>query len=292
MPPDDALAARVAEVRKGLDAARFAGRSPVLDVPADAAPLEIAAHVLAAERANAGLALGGVRYGLHDAGALGGYRAALNAVRAWGLADAERRLDLAASRATDPLLQQRIGLWQLLVALLQLVVRTEPDAGLRSEQARFARDFLAGADRLADAEREHYRTEIDRVVAAHAEAHADPASPAGLLWCVLRARRALAAEEPHAALLWLLRLARLAGDRLPADDAYLAGLLAGARATLRLVLGDVPEEEQEAARAASKGLQAWDLYRALTARLGDALGLDVARATERFTIRPYRSEDE
>jgi len=48
--PDRALSARIAEIRQGLDVARFAGSSPAVEIPGDPASLDVVAHVLAAER--------------------------------------------------------------------------------------------------------------------------------------------------------------------------------------------------------------------------------------------------
>lgn len=289
--PDRALSTRIAEIRERLDAARFAGATPVLDVPAGASPLDIAALALAAERSNAALTVDGVPLRFHDDAARAGLRGALAALRTWATSQAEQRLDTAGERAVDPTLQQRIGLWRLLAALVQQVVRTEPEQELRGEAERWALDFLRGADRLSDAERAHYQTEVARLVAEHAEARRDPLSTSATLWYVLRARRALAADEPLAALIWLRHIAGANAERLPTDE-YLAGLLERARTFVLLTLGELTPEEAGAARATVKGLQAWDVYRALTARLGDALGIDVQRETSRFNIRPYRSEDD
>ncbi|MDP8922941.1 MAG: hypothetical protein M3O34_08715, partial [Chloroflexota bacterium] len=251
----------------------------------------IAARAVAAERANASLVLDGVRLRLHDDAAEASLRAALAALRIWNTAEAKQRLDAAGTRAVDPALQQRIGIWRLLVGLVEQVVRVEPEQELRGEPERWALDYLRGADRLAEAERDYYRAEVARLVAERVAAEQDPASTSAMLWYVLRARRALAADEPLAALIWLLRVARVTAERLPGDE-YLGNLLERARTLVRLELGDVPAEEVDAAREAAKGLQAWDVYRALTARLGEALGVDVQRETARFNVRPYRSAEE
>jgi hypothetical protein len=151
-------------------------------------------------------------------------------------------------------------------------------------------EHLEGADRLPDAERAHYRAEVERLVGEHAAARKGDAQ-ARTLWYVLRARLALGADEPVLALAWCVRAARMNAGQ-PAPDEYLGDLLERGRRYVLLAMGEVPPGEADAVRQAVKGLQAWDLYHALAAQLGRVYGLDVHRETARFSIAPYQDADE
>jgi hypothetical protein len=286
----DRIEARVRAIVEDLERTRFAGVLPRVDVPADAGTDEIAARTLAAERLGLPLVLGESIYHLHEQRALEGLWAAQDALGRWGFGEAESRLDRALALAADPALQQRLGLWKLLGALIRRLVRVHPEEKLPTDPARPALDLLDAADQLTDAERAHYRQEIARLVAAHAAAHDDPASVERALWYVVRTRLTLAADEPLAALAWCVRLGKLQAGRLPAD-AYLTDLLEKARAYVLLALDELEEEAATAARERTQNLQAWDVHRALLAHLGPALGVDLQRETSRLTIAPYRDAD-
>jgi hypothetical protein len=289
--PGRDLADRVAEVGRELERARFGGANPVVDVPADAGPLDVAARILAAERANALLRLGGRLYDPQQDRAERDLQRALTSLRYSNFLAAQGLLDGAAARAADPGLQQRIGLWKLLVALVQRLARADPDDKLPGDPGRSATDFLQGADRLSEAEREHYRAEVRRLVELHAAARSGDDPLPRTLWYLLRARSALALDEPVMALAWCVRAARANAERLQPDE-YLGKLLDQGRSFVLLAMGEVPAEHVEEVREQVKGLQAWDLYHALTARLGSLYGLDAHRETARFSIASYQEIDE
>jgi hypothetical protein len=326
--PEPTLEGRVRAIVESLERARFAGASPRVEAAADASADEVAARVLAAERLGLPLVLGEQTHHLHEQRAWEGLWAAQDAVGRWSFGEADARLDRASAVAVDPALQQRLGLWKLFSALARRLIRAHPEETLRGDPARPALDLLAAADRLSEAERSHYRAEVERLVGVHAAARAGADSVERALWYVVRARLTLAADEPLAALAWCVRLGRLQADRLPADP-YLTGLLEKARTYVLLVLGELdasagpsraglsfgsqaPAEREyrsaerhrsgsaptagqveaaAAARDATRNLRAWDVYRALLAHLGPALGVDLQRESARFTITPYRDAD-
>jgi hypothetical protein len=287
----DQIEVRVRAIAEGLGRARFAGVTPRVEVPADATADDVVALTLAAERLGLPLVLGGDAHHLHEGRAWEGLWAAQEALGRWGFGQAEARLDQASALAVDPALQQRLGLWKLLTALVRRLIRAHPDEELRGDPARPALDLLDAADLLPDREREHYRGEVQRLVQTHVAAHQSPDAVERVLWYIIRARQALGADEPLAALAWCVRLGKLQASRLP-NDAYLLDLLETSRAYVLLLLGELDDEAAAAAREHSKGLQAWDVYRALVAHLGPALGVDLQREAARFTIAPYRDADD
>lgn len=310
----DELARQVREVGRELEQARFGGANPVVDVPPGVGALEAAARALAAERHNARLRVDGREYNPREDQARADLQKALGALRFSHFSAVQSLLDRAGTRADEPALQQRIGLWKLLAQLVQRLVSADPEEHLRGDPGRWAREYLEGADRLSGAEREHYRAEVEGLVRLHAaasDAGEGRKSPRGsdrgatgdrrptpdegrlarTLWYVLRARLALAQDEPIPALVWCIRAAGANRESLAADE-YLGDLLDRGRRYILLQLGEIPPGQEAATREALKGLQAWDLYHALTAQLGRLYALDVHRETARFSIAPYQDPDE
>jgi hypothetical protein len=288
---DTNLSTMVAGIAGELERARFRGANPVVEVPDGAGALEVAARVLAAERLNARLRIGRRDYNVQEDRAEAGFQQALAALRNWSFPAAQARLDAAGSRAADPALQQRIGLWKLLAQLVRRLVLADPEQKLTGSPERVALEQVRGADRLPADEREHYRAEVERIVHAHAAAREGTDPLPRTLWYVLRARLALAVDEPVLSLVWCVRAANTNAGHLTPDQ-YLAGLLESGRRYVLLALGELSPEEASEAREGLKGFQAWDLYRALTAQLSQAYGLDVHRETARFSIAPYQETDE
>ena len=278
---------RVRAIAESLERARFAGASPRVEIPAGASAGEVAARTLAAERLGLPLVLDGSAHYLHEQRAWEGLWAAPDALARWSFGEAGACLDRAASMAVDPALQQRIGLWKLLAALARRLIRAHPEEPLNGDPTRPLLDLVEAADTVPEAEREHYRSEARRLAAVHAEAREQPHSVERALWYVVRARQALAADEPLAALAWCVRLGKLQAARLP-DDPYLTGLLEKARSYVLVSLDELDEEAAASAREKTRDLQAWDVYRALVAHLGPALGVDLQREAARLTIAPYR----
>ncbi len=288
---DGSLFERVGELTRDLERARFGGANPPIDVPAGASPLEIAARVLAAERANALLRLDGRLCNPQEDRAESDLRRALAAFRSWSFGAIRGLLEGAGARATDPALQQRIALWKLLADLVQRLVSADPEATLRGDPSRPALEYLDAADRLDGPESLHYRAEVGRLVAEHATARSEPTSLSRALWYLLRARLALASDEPVLAIAWCVRAARAAADRLGTDD-YLGNLLDLGRRYVLLAMGELEPSAATAARDELRSFQAWDLYHALAAHLGRAFAVDAHRETSRYSIAPYEAADE
>jgi hypothetical protein len=287
----DWIEQRVQALATELERARFAGASPGVEIPADASTDEVVARALAAERFGVPLVLRERAHNLHEQRAWEALRAAQDALGRWSFGEANARLDRSTSMAVDPGLQQRLGLWKALAALVRRLVRAHPDDRLQGDPAAAALDLLETADRVPDAERNHYRAEVQRLVSAHATARETPGSLDRALWYLIRVRQALAADEPVAALIWCIQLGKLQVSHLP-PESYAAELLATSRTYALLQLGELAEEASVAARKEVSGLQAWDVYRAVSAQLSTALGIDLQRELTRLTITPYRDADD
>jgi hypothetical protein len=289
--PTIQLERRVRAIGETLERARFAGASPRIELRPDDGLADAVARALAADRFGVPLVIGDRVHHLHEERAWDLLHAAQAAQRTFRFGDASARLDRAAAMAVDPGLQQRLGLWKLIVALVERLVRAAPTEDLRGDPARPILSALASADLLPDSERTHYQREIRRLVETRARARVEPSSPERMLWYVVRARVALAANEPLAALIYCAQLGRLVPPE-PAPDQYLTGLLDQTRLFLLLQLGEPPDDDAlTAARTSTRDLQAWDVYRALVAHLGMAHGLDPQREAGRYTVEPYRDVD-
>jgi len=288
--PASGLERRVRAIGETLERARFAGSSPRIEITADHSLDDAMARALAADRFGAPLVIGGQAYYLHEERAWDLLRSAQSSQRAFRFGEANARLDRAAASAADPGLQQRLGLWKQIVALVERLVRASPTEELRGDPARPLLGALASADLLPDPERQHYQDEVRRLVQTHAQARAESSSFERILWYTVRARMALAANEPLAALAYAVQLGRLVPAE-PSPDPYLTGLLDQARLYLLLHLGELSDDDAAAARGATRDLQAWDVYRALVAHFGTVLGLDLQREAARYTVEPYRDVD-
>lgn len=285
---------RVRVIGEEIERARFAGASPRIELAADHTLDDAIARALAADRFGAPLIVGGQIHHLHEERAEEGLRSAQAAQQAGRFGEARSRLDRAAGIAADPALQQRLGLWKLLVALAERLVRTPPEEGPGRDPSRPALDALDGADLLPDAERQHYHAEVGRLIETHTSLRVDPTSPDRALWYVVRARQALTANEPLAALTFCVQLGRVLAmgeQTAPAAESYLGESLDKARLVVLLALGEIHPDDVEAAQATTKDLQAWDVYRALVAHVSTAFGLDAQREVSRFTVEPYRDAD-
>ena len=287
--PASGLERRVRAIGETLERARFAGSSPRIEISADHSFDDAMARVLAADRFGAPLVVGGQAYYLHEERAWDLLRSAQGSQRTFRFGEANARLDRAAASAADAGLQQRLGLWKQIVALVERLVRASPIEEIKGDPARPLLGALASADLLPDPERQHYQDEVRRLVETHTLARAE-SSVERILWYVVRARMALAANEPLAALVYAVQL----GHRVPAEpspDPYLTGLLDQARQYLLLHLGELSDDDAAAARDKTRDLQAWDVYRALVAHFGTVLGLDLQREATRYTVEPYRDVD-
>lgn len=274
---------RIEEWRRRIERERFAGGDPAVTLEPGLEPGEVAARALAAERAHAILVVGDERHNPSEDRAEAALRGAFGALRSWGFAAARVRLDEAAEQSHDPATQQRITLGKQLARHLSAIVYTP-----LGEKVRLALADLDEASRpldlLADAERLHYRDEIDRISALRdAAAKDDPYLWAA--WTILRAHLALGAGQDEGALVWLLHLA--ARHPVPETDAYLADLTARARATIVGMLGLVEGEDE----AKIEPVRPRDLFNALAARLSADLGRDVVQGMNRFALSEWIAPD-
>ncbi len=223
------IAQRIAELRRQIERERFAGGDPVVEVTAQLDPAEIVARTLAAERAHAVLTFGDTRHNPSEDLAEAALRGASGALRSWGFAAARARLDDASGQSHEPRTQQRITLFKQLTRHLSAIVYTPLAEKLRLTLADLD-EATHSLDLLAEAERLHYRDEIDRLLALReAAAKGDPYLAAA--WTLLRAQAAMSTGQDEAALLWLLHLATSQVNA--PTDTYLADLRARARATPR-----------------------------------------------------------
>jgi hypothetical protein len=277
------IARRVDELRRQIERERFAGGDPVVEVDARLDPAEVVARTLAAERAQALLAIGAERLNPSEDRAEAALRGAIGALRSWGFAAARMRLDEAAGQSHDPATQQRITLFKQLARHLSAIVYTP-----LSDKLRLALADLDEASRhldlLADAERLHYRDEIDRITALRdAAAKGDPYLNAA--WTLLRAQMALGAGQDEGALVWLLHVA--ASHPAPESDSYLADLVGRARAHLAGMIGLSETDAAEKAEA----VRPRDLFNALAARLTADLGRDVVQGMNQFALSDWIAPD-
>lgn len=282
---EDGIAARIAAARRQIERQRFAGEDPVVDLPPRLGRADLAARVLAAERAGALVALDGERFNPREDLAEAALRDAIDALRSWRFAAARARLQEAGERAHAPVLQQRVALFKSLTRLLAALIYTPLDQQPRGNALAGLDEVLAGLDRLSEDERLHYRDEADRLLnLREAAAGGDPFLAAA--WTLIRAELALSGGQDEGALVWLLHLATRTtvgqSDGTGASGAYLSDLLDRARARILALIG-----HPDAAPAGDTTLQPRDLANALVAHLSAAFGRDLARGTELFALHEY-----
>jgi hypothetical protein len=280
------LAQRVTELQRQIARERFAGGDPVIELPANLDPAEIAARTLAAERAHALLSLDGTQHNPAEDLADTALRGAIGALRSWGFAAARARLDEAAERSHDPAAQQRITLFKQLTRHTSAIVYTRLDEKLRLTLADLD-EATRPLDLLDPAERLHYRDEIDRLLALReAATKGDPFLAAA--WKLLRAQVAMSAGQDEAALLWLLHTA--ADHPIPATDTYLADLLARTRSTLAAMIG-LPDPTPIDDPKKADPIRPRELFNALAARLTADLGRDTAQGMNQFVLTEWIAPD-
>jgi hypothetical protein len=269
-----------------IERQRFAGGDPAVVLPADAAPAEIVARTLAAERLHAVLVIGEEFFNPGEDLAEAALRRAFAALRNWSFAAARIHLDEGAARSHEAPTQQRATLLKALTRLLSAIVYVPLHEKLRVTLAGFD-DVVSGLDRLAGEERLHYRDEADRLLNLR-QAAAEGDAFLEATWTLLRAQVALAAGQDEAALLWL---ARLSAQRLPSapatgpDDEYLAGLLARTRQNLLAMI--LPADAEAGQSAPAEPVRPRELLNALAARLSATWGRDLAANLAIFAPRDY-----
>ncbi|MFN8511482.1 MAG: hypothetical protein U0841_02580 [Chloroflexia bacterium] len=280
------LSQRIAELKKQIERERFAGGDPIIELPANLAPAEIAARTLAAERAHALLALDNTPQNPAEDLADAALRGAIGALRAWGFAAARARLDEAAERSHDPATQQRITLFKQLTRHTSAIVYTRLDEKLRLTLADLD-EATRPLDLLDPTERLHYRDEIDRLLALReAATKGDPFL--AVAWKLLRAQVAMSAGQDEAAQLWLLHLAT--DHPIPPTDTYLADLVTRTRSTLATMIG-LPDPAPTDDPRKADPIRPRELFNALVARLTADLGRDAVQGMNQFTITEWIAPD-
>jgi hypothetical protein len=279
---------RMAAIGREIERQRFAGDDPELALKPRLAQAEIVALTLAAERAGSALTIGDIRYYPGADLAEGALNEAIVALRTWGFGAARARLDEAARRAADQLIQQRATLFKALIRHFSAIIYVPLHEKLRLGLAELD-EALTGLDLLPRTEIIHYRDEIDRLLALReAAAEGDPFLAA--TWTIIRAQLAINAGQDEAALLWLLRLA--AARRLGPEGGgtgYLVELVERARAQILTTIA--PLAEGEAVPAPPEGVRSRELFNAIVARLGVDLGRDLMQGLSRFALTEYMPTD-
>ncbi len=286
-----ALFERVEALCRAVEQQRFAGSRPVIVLDAALSLEELTARVLAAERVNANLLIGGVPVNpLEDTAEEMGRRA-LVSLSYGNFGAAQALLEEAAGRTRLPELQQRLTLWRTLVDFQRRCVMTEITSPLRGTPEQRVLELLDQLDHLPRPEREHYRAEVRRLAGLRARAAEDTSLQT--IWCLVRARRALAEQEDVLAMAWLYRAYRLNAERLVGEAAtneYLAGLLEQARREVLRAAGEmVSGGDATTSEGEDTPPRAHDLYAALASALTTALGRDVRRDTVLFAITEYQA---
>jgi hypothetical protein len=286
-----ALFERVETLRRAIEQQRFSGGRPVVVLDATLTLDELVARVLAAERVNANLLIGGVPVNpLEDTAEEMGRRALVSLLYG-NFGAAQALLEEAAGRTRLPELQQRLTLWRALVDFQRRCVMTEVTGPLRGAPEQRVLELLGQLDHLPKAEREHYRAEVLRLAELRARAGED--AYLQTIWCLVRARRALAEQEDVLAMAWLYRAYRLNVERLGGERAgneYLTALLQQARRQVLRAAGElVPGDDTPANDGEDVPPRAHDLYTALAGALTTALGRDVRRDTVLFAITEYQA---
>lgn len=286
-----ALFERVEALCREVEQQRFAGERPVITLDATLSLEEVAARVLAAERVNANLLIGGVPVNpLEDTAEEMGRRA-LVSLSYGNFGAAQALLEEAAGRTRLPELQQRLTLWRALVDFQRRCVMAEITSPLHGAPEQRVLELLDQLDHLPLPERKHYRAEVLRLAALRAGAAGD--TYLQTVWCLVRARRALAEQEDILAMAWLYRAYRLNAGSLARETAgneYLAGLLEQARREVLRAAGEmVPDGSATAGAGEDAPPRAHDLYAALAGALTTALGRDVRRDTVLFAVTEYQA---
>jgi hypothetical protein len=303
----DTIAALVARLRRDVEQARFAGDDPVLVVAPTDPPAVIVAKTLAAERLNAPLRLGDHVVPLQEDVAEALFYRAVTALRYWRFAVAQAAFEEAGAKTAAPVLQQRLALYRAAAALLRRMVLADPDQPVKALPEERALGLVDTLDALSEAERAHYRGELERLMALRRALPADPYLQT--VHGLLRARLALTAGDDALGLGWLLRAAVLHAGRLEPSP-YLADLLARARRRLRRFLGDPdpdptgqeapasvelrggesPPDAPDAAPDEGDDVRAGELLAALASHLDVLLGRDVQGDTAQFGVVLYHEE--
>ncbi|MBI3944622.1 MAG: hypothetical protein HY321_01765 [Armatimonadetes bacterium] len=282
---NEGINARVAALVEEIRSRRFRGEDPMITVAAGASPAELVACVLAAERLNAALSLPEGTYNPQESLAATLFEGAARTLNRWGFREARRRLDDAARRAREPALQQRVTLFLAFCALLQDIVRLDPERPLSRSHREHLAQTLPRLDCLSDEERAHYAAEVERLYALREQIKSD--AYARTLWHLVRARMAMDASEEDYGLTWLLA-AGAAAKEVFVPGEYPQGLLERGRRKVLLLLGEVPEDAVEAARGEAAGLRLGEVLDAFAAGLDAATGKSSRQGMEAFGVQVHQ----
>ena len=274
-----------------LNRRRFRGEDPALPLGDGESLDSVIAKVLAAQTLHAVLDCDGERFNPDETSAEKRYFAGLSRLDAWSFRDARRLFDDAAKRAREPALQQRVTLYRLLTDYLRDIVTGDVDRTLPMS----VREAVAGPidllDQLAEAERAHYRREIDRLWELRGSMKENDALRT--VWLFVQARIAMDSSESALGLTWLLAAAHLNRESLEPTP-YLQGMLDRARRRIVRLIGveEMGEPEDGAEEAAvpapeEERVRPWDLFEALAAALEGANGCKVRAQSKLFRIERF-----
>lgn len=290
----DAFLELVAQERQAIGRDRFAGRDPAVRGPGGARAAATLARLLAADREGAPIALGKAapwpRVNPSEDRAEDALQRAIGALGHWGFAVARHELGLAASLARVAARQQRIALVKALLGLVRAIVLTPPGEPLRGEDAT-ARGVLARLDALTLEERDHYATEIARLLDHWRAAATDDDD--WCAWALLRGRLALreGAIAAESAMAWALRAwnrGAASGER--SADPSLDALLAAARASFAPLLTGVEAPTLLDARGRPVDPpRAGDVLAAVASSLALEGHHEPFVVTRRFALAPYHA---
>lgn len=278
-----AFAERLAAERLVIARQRFTGADPAVRGPSGSRADRTIAKVLAADRDGAFLQTGAGLINPAEDRAEEALQHASAALGSWGFTTVQRELTVAAATARTPDRQQRIGLIRALTGLVRAIVYTAPGDRLRGEE-RSARSLIQQADQLPDEERQHYQSEVDRLLAAWREAASE--DNAWQAWAILRGRLALRDGADESTLAWALR----AWQRQPAAthrpvEPNLANLLDQTRAFFA-ALAAAPIADMDTAVPAAP--RARDVLTAVATALAAAQALtEPFASTLRFSFIPF-----
>ncbi len=276
----------VERVKEQINHLRYLGQDPPVEIGPEDSALTVAAKVIAAERLGARLTYDSTSVNPLEDLASEALHKAMTSLQFWNFYATRLYLDEAARSTREPTTYQRIALLRLLAEYLASIVRTHPGSEVRSmvSQAHKLQRALSSLDSLPQPERQHYIGEIERILSYWRQAARDPYLCA--IWCLVRARRSMDAEEPLLGLVWIIKAYGLLtkGDKpLLKASPYLGDLIEKARTHLFETIGEnTPGERQ------TEGVRAEELFSTMVALIAQQLDRNPMRDMALFGITSYQ----
>ncbi len=292
---------RIALLREKIQTQRFLGQDPSIEISPGEELEDLLAKFQTALDLNTPLVWGDHQYYPGESLAETFFYSGVSALNLWNFGQANDRFERAGRLTHNPLLAQRITLFQSLLTLVQALFDTGPyntqakrRTGLSIDRKILnqAQQVLQGLDQIPPQEKQHYQQEIQRLEGL-SQKLAQEDLPISILWHFVRARRSAMENEYLTALLWLVALdSYLTYHSVYVEKTeYLTHLLSETRQSLKQFLGLSLEEEQTIALPCALGSlttpsRFWDLYDAFIPAL-DPLGVDVQHDIAQFRIQPF-----